>query len=70
MEESAPLFAPHLCISIAEYETDGGEEIALPRAIAANDNVVFRRERLDDCLILVAIGILDRNGMVAQGCTF
>lgn len=40
---------------IVEDETDGGEEVGFSGAIAADDDVVFAREGLDDCLVLVAV---------------
>lgn len=54
MKESLSLFATHLCVRITEHEANRGEEVALPRAIAANDDIVFGREGLDDGLIFVA----------------
>lgn len=60
MEESASLFAPHLSVCIAENETDGCEEITFPRAIAPYNDVVLRRERLNDGLILVAVVTISR----------
>lgn len=55
MKKRLPLFATHLCVRIAEHKTDSCEEITLPRSIASDNNIVFWRERLDDCLIFVAV---------------
>ena len=55
MEESLSFFTAHLSVGIAKNKPNGSKEIALARAIAANDNVVFWRERLDDSLVFVAI---------------
>lgn len=41
MKESIPLLATHLRIGVAEDESDCGEEVTLPRAIASNDHVVL-----------------------------
>lgn len=49
------LFASHLSIRIAKDEADGGEEVGLSGSIATDDDVTFRRERLDDCLLLVTV---------------
>ena len=54
MDEGLPLLASHLRIGVAENETNSGKEIALPRSIAADDNVEFGREGVDDGLIFVA----------------
>lgn len=43
-----------MSVRIAEYESDGGEEVTLPRSIAADNDIVFRRERLNYRLVLVA----------------
>jgi hypothetical protein len=41
-------------VGIAEDEANGCEEITLARAIATNDDIVFRRKWFDDRLVLVA----------------
>lgn len=61
MKKGATLFATHLCIGIAKDEADGGEEIALSGAIAANNHVMLRREGLNDSLILVAVAAISRR---------
>ena len=43
-----------MCIGVTEDKSNGGEEVTLAGAIAAYNDVVFRRERLDDSLILIA----------------
>ena len=53
-----PLLSTHLSICIAEDETNGGEEIAFSGAIVPNYHVVFRGERLDDGLFLVAVPVI------------
>ena len=55
MQQSLSLLSSHLSICIAEDKTDSGEKIALPRAVATNDDIVFGREGLDDGLVFVAI---------------
>ena len=54
MKKSIPLLATHLRVGITEDESDSGEEVALSRAIAANDHIVLWRERFDNCLLFVA----------------
>lgn len=54
MEEALPLLATHLGIGIAEDEADGGEEVALSGAIAADDDVGLGGEGLNDDLFFVA----------------
>lgn len=54
VQKRAPLFSSHLSISIAEHKSDCRKEVAFPRAIAPDNHVVFRRERLDHGLLLVA----------------
>jgi hypothetical protein len=55
MQQSLSLLSSHLGVGIAEHKTDGGEEIALPGAVATNDNIVLGREGLDDGLVFVAV---------------
>lgn len=55
MKKSLSLFTTKVRVCIAQDETNGGEEVTLARSIAADDDIVFRGERLDDGLILVAI---------------
>lgn len=54
MKESLSLFPAKMGVGIAEDETNRREEITLARTIAADDDIVFWREGLDDRLILVA----------------
>lgn len=54
MEEGLPFFPPHLGIRVGEDETDGGKEVGLAGAIAADDDIVFGREGLDDGLFFVS----------------
>ena len=58
MKKSIALFATHLCVSIAENKSDSGEEVALPRAVAPNDDIVLWRERINRSLIFVALEAL------------
>ena len=55
MEKSLALLAAEVEGFIAQDEAHGGEEVALARAIAANDDVTFGREGLDLHLVLVAV---------------
>lgn len=55
MEKRLPLFAPHLRVGIAEDEAYSREEITLSRTISSDYNVQFRREGIDDSLILVTL---------------
>lgn len=43
-----------MSIGITEDEPNGREEVTLPRSIAADDDIVFGREGLNDRLVLVA----------------
>lgn len=60
MEEGLPLFAAHLGIGIAEDEADRGEEVALARAISADNDIGARREGFENGLVLVAALMLAR----------
>lgn len=42
-------------VGIAEYEPNGREEVTFAGTIAADDDIVFGGEWLDDRLILVAV---------------
>ena len=55
MKKCTALLSPHLSVCIAKYKPDGGKEVALSRAIAPNNDIVLRRERLNDSLFLVAV---------------
>jgi len=54
VKERLSLFGAHLCVGIAEHESDCREEITLARSVAPNDYIVLWGEGLDDCLIFVA----------------
>jgi hypothetical protein len=54
MEEGLPFFATHLGVGVAENKADGGKEVALSRAVATDDDIMFGRKGLDHGLILVA----------------
>ena len=54
MKESTSLLAAHLCVRIAEHKSNCSEEITLPGAVAAHDDIVLRRKWLDHRLLLVA----------------
>lgn len=53
MKKRLPLFSSHLSVCITKDELYSLEEIALSRAIAPNNDIVFRRERFSDSLIFV-----------------
>jgi hypothetical protein len=56
MKKRLPLFSSHLGVGIAEDELYSLEEVTLSRAIAADNDIVLRRERFGNSLILVAVG--------------
>jgi hypothetical protein len=56
MEKCLPLFTVHVVVVVAEHEAHGGEEVALARAIASDDDVTLWRKGLNLRLVLVAIG--------------
>ena len=56
MKKSLSLFATHVSVGIAEDESNGREEVAFARTIAADNDIVLGGERFDDRLILVAVG--------------
>jgi hypothetical protein len=56
MEEGLPLLAAQVGVGIAEDKTDGGKEVALSGAVAADDYIGSRGEGLDDGLVLIAVG--------------
>jgi len=55
MEQGIALLPAHLSVCIAEDESDGCKEVALPRTIAPNDDIMLGRKRLNDCLLLVTV---------------
>lgn len=54
MKKSLSLLAHQVSVRITQDETNGGEEVTLARTIATDNDIVFRREGLDDRLVLVA----------------
>lgn len=54
MQKRLPFLATHLSIGITEDELNCFEEIALSRAITANNDIMPRREGFRDGLIFVA----------------
>jgi hypothetical protein len=70
VEKGLPLLAAHVCVGIAEDESNGGEEVTLARTIAPDDDIGPGREGLDDGLILVAArGRLSVQGYLrARSC--
>jgi len=56
VKKSLSLFATHLRVCIAQDESDGGEEVALAGTIATDNDIMLGRERLNDGLVLVAVG--------------
>lgn len=62
MNESLPLLTAHLRISITQNEANSGEKVALPRAIATDNDIEFWREWVNNCLVLVAAGQVRRDG--------
>jgi hypothetical protein len=54
VQQSLSLLSAKMGVCIAKDKSDGREEITLSRTIAADDHIVFRRERLNNRLILVA----------------
>ena len=68
VKESRPFLPTHLGVRVAQYEANCGEEVALARPIPANDDIVFGRERLDDCLILVATSDGQKKSMREGDC--
>lgn len=73
VKKGASLFPSHLCVGIAEDESNGSEEITLPRTIAPYDDIMPGREGFDDGLVLVAIGGISMGqdgGIVRIGFTF
>lgn len=56
MKKGLSLLSTEVGVGITEDEPNRGEEVTLARTIAANNDIVFRRKRLDDCLVLVAMG--------------
>lgn len=54
-------------VSVAEDESDSGEEVALPRAIASNDHIVLWREGLNNGLLFIAMLLLAYEKYDANG---
>lgn len=61
MKKSLSLLSTEVSVGITEDEPNRREEVTLARTIAANDDIVFWRERLDDCLVLVAVGEINQQ---------
>ena len=59
MEQSLSLLPSHLCVGIAENETNGGEEVGLSGTIATDNDIKAGREGFDDGLVLVGLEALD-----------
>lgn len=57
MEKSLTLLAAHLCVCIAQHETNGGKKVALARTVTADDDIVFGREGFNDSLVLVTMAL-------------
>ena len=55
MEQSRPLLTSELCVGVAEDESNCCEEVTLARSIAADNDIMFGREGLDDGLVLVTV---------------
>lgn len=55
MKKRLALFSTQVRVGITENEADGGEEVTLAGSVATHDHIVFRRERFNDCLVLVAV---------------
>lgn len=58
MKKSLSFLSAKMGIGIAQNEANGGEEVTLARTIAADNDIVFGREGLDNGLILVAAIII------------
>lgn len=54
MKKSLSLLPAEMGIGIAEDEANGSKEITFAGTVAANDDIMFGRKRLNDSLILVA----------------
>ena len=54
MQESLTFLSAEMSVGIAEDEANSREEVTLPGTIAADNDVVFGREWLNDRLIFVA----------------
>jgi hypothetical protein len=62
VEKAYPFLAAESVLFIAQDETQGAEEVALARAIAADDDIALRREGLDLRLVFVA------GALLSAGC--
>ena len=54
MKQGLSFLLSHLCVCITEDEPYGGKEVALPRSIVTNNDIVLWREGLHDRLVFVA----------------
>jgi hypothetical protein len=59
MEECLALLATKKVVVVAQHEAHGGEEVALARAIATDNDIAVGREGLYLHLVLVALEALD-----------
>lgn len=55
MKKRLSLLSAEMSVGIAENEANGRKEIALAGTIASDDDIMFRRKGLNDCLVLVAV---------------
>lgn len=55
VKQSLTLLSAQMGVGITENKPNGREEVTLARTIAADDNIVFGRKRLNDRLVLVAV---------------
>jgi hypothetical protein len=55
VQQSLSLLSAKVSVCIAKDESNGREEVTLPRTIATDDHIVFWGERLDNRLIFVAV---------------
>lgn len=55
VKQSLTLLSAQVGVGITENKSNGREEVTLARTIAADDNIVFGRKRLNDRLVLVAV---------------
>lgn len=66
MKKGLAFLSAQVGVSIAENESNGREEVTLSGAIATNDDIMLRREWLDDRLVLVAVRQLLSAGRRTQ----
>lgn len=66
MKKSLALLPAKMGVGITENESNGGEEVTLAGTIAADDDIVLRREGLDNGLILVAAMTMESVGLLGS----